>query len=266
MKEEKPVPTDHPVTQSPPHPVMPSSLLWSALIFAMAFPTIMAWLYFVALAPDPASPAASGNLAVVVAYGAGKVIQFAFPLVFVLVYEPQLLRPTRPRWRGVLWGLGFGLAVCGAMFLLYDFHFRKELVKINAPAKIEAKLRHFGLNTPAGFLTMAVFLSLVHSLLEEYYWRWFVFGRLQRCLAVSAAIVVSGLAFMAHHVVVLAEFAPGSDQFFTKVVPFSIGIAAGGMVWAWLYYRTASIYAPWLSHLLIDAGLMVVGYDLVFGG
>jgi membrane protease YdiL (CAAX protease family) len=38
----------------------------------------------------------------------------------------------------------------------------------------------------------------------------------------------------------------------------------GGMVWAWLYWRTGSIYAPWLSHLLIDAAIFTAGYDLLF--
>jgi len=47
----------------------------------------MAWLYFVALAPDASQPSVSANLGVVAAYGAGKVIQFAFPLMFVLVFS-----------------------------------------------------------------------------------------------------------------------------------------------------------------------------------
>jgi len=156
--------------------------------------------------------------------------------------------------------------VGGAIILLYHLRFHQELVNVKAPQKIEAKLRHFGLYSPAGFVTLAVFLSLIHSLLEEYYWRWFVFGQLQRCLPAWAAILVSGLAFMAHHVIVLAEFVHGTHQFFTKVLPLSVGIAVGGMVWAWLYHRTGSIYSPWISHLLIDASIMAVGYDLVFGG
>jgi len=47
-------------------------------------------------------------------------------------------------------------------------------------------------------------------------------------------------------------------------LPFSLCIAVGGMVWAWLYHRTHTIYSSWISHLVIDAAIMVVGYDLVF--
>src|SRR5262249_1527345 len=108
----------------------------------------------------------------------------------------------------------------------------------------------------------AVFVTVPHSLLEEYYWRWFVFGQLRRRLTLASAIVISSLGFMAHHVIILYVFFP--DHFLTAAVPFSLCVAAGGAVWAWLYERSGSIYAPWLSHLVVDAGLFVVGYDLFF--
>ena len=43
-------------------------------------------------------------------------------------------------------------------------------------------------------------------LLEEYYWRWFLFGGLRRSMPVAAAVVLSSLAFTAHHVILLATF------------------------------------------------------------
>ena len=124
------------------------------------------------------------------------------------------------------------------------------------------KLEGFGLATPAGFVLLTVFLALIHSLLEEYYWRWFVFGWLRRLLPLLPALLLSSVAFMSHHVIILAVFFPG--QFWTATVPFSLAIAGGGFVWAWLYDRTGSLYAPWLSHLIIDLAIMAVGYDMVF--
>jgi membrane protease YdiL (CAAX protease family) len=79
---------------------------------------------------------------------------------------------------------------------------------------------------------------------------------------VAVAIVLSGLAFMAHHVFILYVYMPG--YFLTAVVPFSLCVAGGGVVWAWLYDRSGSLYAPWLSHAVVDAGLFVIGYDLFF--
>ena len=36
-----------------------------------------------------------------------------------------------------------------------------------------------------------------------------------------------------------------------------------GAFWAWLYNRTGSLLGPWLSHLVIDAGIFFIGYQLV---
>jgi membrane protease YdiL (CAAX protease family) len=128
--------------------------------------------------------------------------------------------------------------------------------------RIRGKIEEFNCATPIRYVGLAAFLAVGHSLLEEYYWRWFVFGRLRRLLSLPSAATLSGLAFMAHHVIVLGQFFP--NDFWTAAVPFSICIAGGGAFWAWLYNRSGSIYSPWLSHLLVDVAIMAIGYDLVF--
>jgi len=76
------------------------------------------------------------------------------------------------------------------------------------------------------------------------------------------AILLSSLAFMLHHVIIMAVYMP--SRFWTGAVPMSLAVGVGGAVWAWLYERTGSIYACWISHLIIDAAIMVVGFDMVF--
>jgi len=72
--------------------------------------------------------------------------------------------------------------------------------------------------------------------------------------------VLSALAFTAHHVILLTVYFPG--QFWTAVAPLSLAIAAGGAMWAWLYARTGALYAPWVSHAVIDLAVLAVGWDL----
>ncbi|MGH7226453.1 MAG: hypothetical protein ACRELF_24825, partial [Gemmataceae bacterium] len=86
-----------------------------ALLFAMIFPTVAAWSYFLALAEQGGKV----NVWQQVAYVAGKLIQFAFPLLFLAVVERRLPRLTRPRFEGLALGLGFGLLVFGLMMGLY---------------------------------------------------------------------------------------------------------------------------------------------------
>jgi uncharacterized protein len=231
---------------------------WAALAFAMAFPSLMGWVYFVGLAGG-----GKENRVALFAYGVGKVVQFTFPFLYCLLFERDRLRPSTPTRRGLLLAVGFGLLVNLGMFALYWGWLSGTNLMEVAARQIVEKLREFSIDTPADFLAFAGFVALAHSLFEEYYFRWFIFGLLRRRLRLWAAVVVSSLAFMAHHVVVLAVYFPGAVQFVTVVLPFSLCVAVGGAVWAWLYARAESLYAPWISHLLIDVGLMVVGYDLV---
>jgi membrane protease YdiL (CAAX protease family) len=117
----------------------------------------------------------------------------------------------------------------------------------DTPGKIRDKLLLFHADTPARYLFLGLFIAGFHSLMEEYYWRWFVFGELRRRMAVVSANALAALAFMAHHVVVLGVYFP--QYFFTAALPFSLCVAVGGAVWAWLYQRTGTIYSAWISQL-----------------
>lgn len=65
---------------------------------------------------------------------------------------------------------------------------------------------------------------------------------------------------MAHHVIVLSVFF-GWGSFLSLF--FSLGVAVGGVAWAWLYHHSRSLFGPWLSHALVDAGIFLVGFEIV---
>jgi uncharacterized protein len=242
-------------------PAVAERLTWmtgAALAFALVYPAVFTWVYFVALARGADGKSAT----LLVPYIVGKVIQFGFPVFWVCVMERQRLRWSAPGLGGLVEGVGFGLVAAAAILALYYGVLRHTTVFAGTPAEVRAKVEGFHAATPLRYLALAAFISVLHSLAEEYYWRWFVFGRLQGVLPLAAAILVSSLGFMAHHVVVLSVYSPG--RFLTAVVPFSLGVAVGGAVWAWLYHHTGSLAATWVSHVLVDAAIMVVGYDLLF--
>lgn len=224
---------------------------WIAVSAALAFPTFATWLYFNYLGGHPSSR---------VAYGLTKTLQFAFPAVWVFgVRRAAQFRLTPPTWRDLTAGVAFGLTVVAAGLAAYYGYFRGGPTLGGAPRELTGKLSAFGIRTGVHFFALAAFYACAHSLLEEYYWRWFVFGQLRRYVPLSLAIALSSLGFMAHHVLLVANFLHGYGPMTWLL---SALIAAGGAIWAWQYHRTGSLYAPWLSHFLIDAGLMWVGYDL----
>jgi uncharacterized protein len=225
----------------------------SAMLAAAVFPSLAAWLYFVALTQQPTAVQQ-------INYAAGKIIQFGFPLLWVLAVQRQRLHWSRSRAAGLIEAIAFGAAAFVVMLVGYYTWLRPSGALAGAGELVAKKVAGFGVDSPAKFVVLGLFYSLVHSLLEEYYWRWFVFGGLRRLMPLGPAILLSSLAFMAHHVIVLATY---FGWFSTVTLVFSLGVAVGGAVWAWTYHRSQSLVGPWLSHLLVDAAIFVIGYDLI---
>ena len=249
------------MNDSPPSSSRPGSRPGSrradarAVLFALLFPSLLTLVYFVLLAG-----LAAGLQQTV--YAIGKVFQFVFPLWWVVALQRRRLRWKPPDVRGLLEGVAFGVLVLVAVLLLYHCWLKPAGWPAGAQEAICQKLTGFGLDSLPKYIALAVFYSLAHSFLEEYYWRWFVFGQLRQLVSLPAAILVSSLGFMAHHVLLLGTF---FGWFSWATVLFSLAVGGGGMVWAWMYHRTGSLYGPWLSHLLVDAAIFVVGYDMVRG-
>ena len=226
-----------------------------ALTFASLFPLGMAVLYFVVLS-DPDSGIVG------IAFGMGKALQFLFPILYVWRYDRDQIGFVWPTWRGIPLAVGFALVVGVSMHLLY-FGLVKDIPAVagDTPMRIREKVIQFNADTPLRFLMLAVIISGIHSLAEEYYWRWFVFKWMNRHMPTLLAIVLSSIGFMLHHVVILGVYFPG--HFWTLAMPFSVCVAVGGGVWAWIYQRSGSLYAPWASHCLIDSAIMMVGYAML---
>ncbi len=223
------------------------------LIVAALYPTVAAWLYFDLFGASPTLPAL---------YALCKVVQFLLPIGWIVLVERRALpRPAR-RAHGLGAGVASGLLLAAVVVVGYLLLVRGGALAAAALPRIAARLDNLGAATPGRFLVMALFLALLHSFLEEYYWRWFLFARLRTRLQPGAAIVLSSLAFTAHHVIVLHAFT-GSGRFAWATVLLSLAVAAAGAIWAWMYARNGSLYTVWISHALVDLAIMGIGYDLV---
>ncbi|MFQ5669038.1 MAG: CPBP family intramembrane glutamic endopeptidase [Acidobacteriota bacterium] len=192
-------------------------------------------------------------------YGGSKLFLVLWPLVAGRVTRrnggwPR--GPARHRPRTVLLtGLGVGLAMGGLLLFLYLFTPVGEAVRQAAP-RVRGKVADLGV-LPF-YVPFSLFLALAHSLVEEYYWRRYVFGDLATLMPWSWAALLAGLAFAAHHYVVLAAYFPP-----TLMLATGTGVAGAGVFWCWLYRRQRSLMAPWLSHVLADAVILAIGYQLI---
>lgn len=227
------------------------------MLFTLLFPLFQTYLYFDLMATWSASIQKG-------IYAVTKVVMLLLPIVYLGIVCKERFWLRKFNARGLVEGAAFGLLVLLVMCLLY-FCCLKPLGIISPESRVAESITErvavFGITHPAMFILFGVFVSFIHSGLEEYYWRWFAFILLRRVMPTTLSAIVSGVAFSLHHVILLGTYIGYNSPLAWL---FSFGIAMGGAYWCWLYYRKDSIYAPWLSHAIIDIAIFIVGYDLVF--
>jgi len=229
---------------------------WGLLLPPLVVPALGALFYFV-IFPE-------GNLGQS-AYTATKLFTLVYPFLFLRqIGVGGIIRRRRhdpavqwPGWGVVLvTGLATGLAIAGMGFLLMLTPLG-DMVREGA-ARVSAKAE--GLGFKDHFVLFAIFVSVIHSALEEFYWRWFAYGQLRRKMTRRAAHLVAAVAFGAHHLIVTLQFFPVALAFF-----LTICVAAGGLIWSIMYERQGTVIGCWMSHLCVDVMLMVIGFQLVMG-
>ncbi len=225
----------------------------AALVAAFAVPTLGTWAYFVLWIGTPVMTAV---------YVATKAFQVLFPAVWVWGVQRQPGRRLREHGRSMAEGLLFAAGVALLLGLAYLLLMRGHPFWTGIGQRIGAKLTGMGLTTPGRYWAFVLFLSLAHSLLEEYYWRWFVSGQLQRLMGGRAAACLSSLGFTAYHVIVFHEY---MRELWWLTLLMAAGVAAGGYYWARLLQRRGSLLGPWISHLAIDLAVFGLGYLMIFG-
>lgn len=185
-------------------------------------------------------------------YYATKLLLVVWPLAWL-----GLVRKEFKKWRGnkgVWLGVLLAILMAGAMFTVLPFIDLEPLALV-----AQEKAAAFSLHSKTLFVIFAVFFSALHSLLEEYYWRWFVFRGLMLRMNWVPAALLGSLAFAGHHYLVLS-------QFFSLPLTLAFGTLVGvaGFIWCTAYYKTRSLLPSYLSHIAVDAVIMAVGYAILF--
>ncbi len=231
------------------------SIGWAALVPALVVPLLGSLIYFVWV-PEGALGQA--------AYTLTKIFTLVYPLFFLgrigvegLTRRREHQRASWSSLRSVaLAGLGSGVLIAGLGVALMLTPLG-DLVRQGAGAATD---KADALGFREHFVLFAVFISVVHSGLEEYYWRFFVYGQLREKCRRWVAHGIAAVAFAAHHLVLTLQF------FSVGLAVFmAVAVAVGGLLWSVMYERQGTVLGGWLSHLCVDAFLMFVAYQLVMG-
>ena len=226
------------------------------LIIAAFYPALLAFCYFIYLA-------GTEGVLQKAAYGVGKTVQFALPVIWVGFVCHESWRLRRFSARGLPEALVFAALVFAAMLGIYYGALRHNVLASDSSAAqiITDRLSRFHLNHPIPFFWAGAFYAIIHSGLEEYYWRWFLYGRLAKNMPWIWAMLLSSIGFTFHHILVLGIYF-GFMHWLTWLASFGVGV--GGAYWCWSYRRFDTIWPAWISHGIIDVAIFVIGYLIMF--
>ena len=157
------------------------------------------------------------------------------------------------RKKGFFTALGFGLGIYvlilgGYLALRNVFDFSKIAGSLTENAGV----------TKDNFLFVSLYISFVNSLLEEFFFRGFLFRNLKDPSRPVMAYGISAVLFAAYHIaMMIGWFGFGLN---TLVL---LGLTVGGLIFNWLNEKLGCIYGSWLTHMFANFAINTIGFLLL---
>lgn len=195
-----------------------------------------------------------------VIYAGTKVFTVVWPAISVwLIFRttlPKIQVHLEKHRKAIPLGILLGIVIVLVMLGLMQTPIGEVVSR--SSENIRTKARELGI-LPY-YWSFGIFLSVIHSFIEEYYWRWFVFGYLREVLTLTSAHLLAGLSFAAHHGVIATQFFPA-----VWGIVFGGFVGIGGILWSIMYDKQQTLTGTWICHLIVDLGILAIGHKILFG-
>ena len=185
-----------------------------------------------------------------------KILFFlALPMLFFVIHRDEwhdFGAMFRIRKKGflvsVILALGVYAVIVGGYFLTRGF--------IDFSNVTSSRTEGMGI-TADNFLWVALYISVMNSFLEEFFFRGFGFITLKKFVSAKFAAFFSPVLFAFYHVgMMIGMFHPAA------LVLMLVGLVIGGLIFGALNDRLGNIYPSWLVHMAANVAINTVGFIL----
>ena len=107
------------------------------------------------------------------------------------------------------------------------------------------------------FIFVAIYISFINSLLEEFFFRGFAFLKLKEVASRKFSYIFSSLAFAFYHVAMMI----GWFDISLFILTLS-GLFIGGIIFNYFNEKYKNIYVSWLIHMFANFAINIVGFML----
>lgn len=187
-----------------------------------------------------------------------KIVLFlVVPMIYFLLYKDQgtyLRKLFVPKKKDFLLALALGVVVFAIIMLAYFL--LGDYIDLNGIK--ESLTSGIGV-TGNNFVYVAVYISFVNSLLEEFFFRGYAFLILKEESNKKFAYIFSSAMFALYHV--------GMTSGWFNILIYLLSMAGlfiGGCVFNYLNEKCENIYPSWLVHMCANFGINTIGF-ILFG-
>lgn len=157
-----------------------------------------------------------------------------------------------PNKKGLFLSVAAGLSLL--FLLLGSFFICKNLFDLQ---QFASTIRESAGVNKDNFLAVTVYICLINSFLEEFFFRGFAFLTLRKVSSRKTAYLVSATFFSLYHAAMMV----GSS--IVLVALSLLGLFIGGLIFNFINERYDNIYMSWIVHLCANVALNMIGYILM---
>ena len=183
-----------------------------------------------------------------------KIIMFLLiPIVYGLfLKEFNIKNLMIPDKKGLCIALCLGFVIYGVVLGAYWIF--KDVFDFSA---LTGSLNETTGVNKSNFIWVAIYISFVNSLLEEFFFRGFSFITLKKLTSRRFAYVFSSMAFALYHIAMMIGW------FGLPVILISlVGLFIGGMIFNRFDEKSENIYLSWLIHMFANFATNTIGFIL----
>lgn len=187
-----------------------------------------------------------------------KILFFlALPMLFFVFHREEwneFKSLFRFKKKGLLISLLLGLAIFGV--ILGGYFALRGVINFSC---VTASLTSGMGITADNFVWVAIYISIMNSFLEEFFFRGFGFITLKKYVGIRFSYFFSPILFAVYHVgMLIGMFHPA------VLVLIMFGLIVGGLIFNALNDRFGNIYPSWLTHMAANFAINTIGF-ILFG-
>jgi len=192
-------------------------------------------------------------------YAVKSIVKIALFLICPAIYlgidkELKLREIFRPNKKGMK--IAFSLCIPVYIVILGAYLLLKDVFDFSA---ITTSLTgNIGVNK-SNFIFVALYISFINSLLEEFFFRGFAFLTLKNITTTRFAYIFSSAMFALYHIAMMTGWFS-----ITVFILTLTGLFAGGLIFNYLNAKSGNIYTSWFVHMFANFAINTIGF-MLFG-